>query len=108
MKRYPPWTSFQNTRDSSHCQGEDRLEHPPPTHYIIYEEVRYMPRGRGCLDRGFWREGYGFFQPLPIHIPVDVIRKEELKMPLLGGTGPMKLGPFTGGGRGVCNPYGAL
>lgn len=26
-------------------------------------------------------------------------------MPALDGTGPMGLGPMTGGGRGWCNPY---
>jgi len=27
-------------------------------------------------------------------------------MPGLDGTGPMGAGPMTGGGRGLCNPYG--
>lgn len=27
-------------------------------------------------------------------------------MPGLDGTGPMGMGPMTGGGRGWCNPYG--
>lgn len=29
-------------------------------------------------------------------------------MPGFDGTGPMGLGPMTGGGRGFCNPYGPL
>ncbi len=27
-------------------------------------------------------------------------------MPGFNGTGPMGMGPMTGGGRGFCNPYG--
>lgn len=29
-------------------------------------------------------------------------------MPGLDGTGPMGMGPMTGGARGWCNPYGAM
>jgi hypothetical protein len=29
-------------------------------------------------------------------------------MPGFDGTGPMGMGPMTGGGRGFCNPYGPL
>ncbi len=29
-------------------------------------------------------------------------------MPGFDGTGPMGMGPMTGGGRGWCNPYGPL
>ena len=29
-------------------------------------------------------------------------------MPGFSGTGPMGMGPMTGGGRGFCNPYGRL
>ena len=38
---------------------------------------------------------------------VDFKRKEVSYMPGFDGTGPAGMGPMTGGGRGVCNPYSA-
>ena len=34
-------------------------------------------------------------------------RKEVFLMPAFDGTGPAGMGPMTGWGRGVCNPYSA-
>ena len=38
-------------------------------------------------------------------LPID---KEVAEMPGLDGTGPMGMGPMTGGARGWCNPYSPL